>query len=184
MRGGKAGRAGPHHSHRLVSGYSPQRLDPALTECPLNYFILQRADRNSLHVAAFRTAALARRGADPPRKLGKGIGPDQAQISLPPLSPVDQIIPLRDQVAHGAAGCHPAQHHAAVAKGDAAVHAPGRLPGDLFLLMRQADLIPILQSLRHGTLHRVRAGIFQKPGGFCHSLFTSLAGFIDQALTP
>jgi hypothetical protein len=67
----------------------------------------------------------------------------QAIDRLPPPVAVDEVVPVRDQVAERAA---------LVAEGDAAVHAARALPAEALARPRQHDLLPVADALLHGTV--------------------------------
>ena len=64
-----------------------------------------------------------------------------------PLALVDQVVPLRDQVIQRAAAEHTAQLDAALAEGDAAVHAACALGLLLVGMQRDVKLVKILDAL-------------------------------------
>jgi HAE1 family hydrophobic/amphiphilic exporter-1 len=77
------------------------------------------------------------------RKFGEWIGARKAQVGFPPLAPVDEVVPFRDEVVNRASRCHAGEEDSAMAEGDAAVHAPGSLGLDYVRVRGQADFGPI-----------------------------------------
>jgi hypothetical protein len=78
-------------------------------------------------------------------ELGEVVGRVQAFARLAPVLPVDQFVPLGDEVA---------QRTPLVAEGDAAVHAASGLPRDHRQVAAFADLVdlpPVHQAQRDGT---------------------------------
>ena len=117
---GQPGRAGPDDRHpppglRLEGGTG---CHPALVPGPVDDRHLDLLDRHRVGVDAEHARRLARRRAQPPGELGEVVGGVQALDGGLPLVPVDEVVPVGDEVAERAA---------VVAERDAAVHAPAGL---------------------------------------------------------
>ena len=100
-------------------------------------------------VAGHMTAGaggLAQGGADPAGKLGVAVCGNQAVYRQVPLALIDQIVPLGDEVIQRAAAEHPAQLHAALAKGYAAIHAACALGLLLVGVQRDVKLVKIANA--------------------------------------
>ena len=119
LRGGQPGRPGAHHGDPLP-GADRRRLgrDPAFGESPVDDRELDRLDRHRVVVDPEDARALARGGAQRPRELREVVRGVQAVDRLPPVVPVDEVVPVGNQVP---------ERTPLVAEGDAAVHAPRRL---------------------------------------------------------
>ena len=86
--------------------------------------------------------------ADPGGKLRKIVGLEQPVQGLLVVAPVQEIVPLRDQVVERAAHGAASQLHTCLAEGHAAVAAPGRLLPPLPLGQRQVKLLIVLHPVR------------------------------------
>ncbi len=118
------------------------RAHPALLEGAVDDRDLDVLDRHRRLVDAQHAAGLAGGGAGAAGELGEVVGRVEALGGLLPVVAVDQVVPLRDQVA---------QRAALVAEGDAAVHAAPGLAGDHregALLAGLVDLAPVHQAHR------------------------------------
>ena len=92
-------------------------VDPALVPRPVDDLDLDLLDRHRVGVDAEHARRLARRRAQPAGELGEVVRGVQAVDGVAPVVAVDEVVPVRDQVAERAA---------VVAERDAAVHAaPG-----------------------------------------------------------
>ena len=93
-----------------------------------------------------RAGTLAGSRTDPAGELGEIVGLQQPLERLLPQSPVNQIIPLRDQIIDGAAGGHPAQQSAGVAVRRAAIHTARPLDLQFFIRKMKVKFLPIPDS--------------------------------------
>ena len=106
-----------------------------------------------------RTRRLARRWADPAGEFGEIVGGMQVQRRIPPVAVIDEVVPVRDLVVHRAA---------AMAIGDAAIHAARRLPADIALLQRDDEFAEMPHAVRSGGIGAVLALDFQKARDLTH----------------
>src|SRR5215472_6230388 len=100
----------------------PPRRYPALGPGPVDDFDLDLLDGDRVGADAEHARRLARGRTQPAGELGEVVSGVQSLGSAAPVSGVDQVVPLRDQVAERAAR---------VAERDAAVHAPAGLALEL-----------------------------------------------------
>jgi hypothetical protein len=105
-------------------------------------------DGDRIVVDVERAGRLARRRAHAPRNLGEVVGRVQVERRRLPLVAVDEVVPVRDLVVH---------RTAAVAVGDAAIHAARGLRLGLLLRQRHDELVPMLHALVHGPVVPVAA---------------------------
>ncbi len=137
----QAGRARAHDGHRLAGAHRRQlRGHPSLVPGPLDDLVLDPLDGDRVLVDPEHAGGLAGGRAEAPGELGEVVGGVQALHGVGPVVPVDQVVPLRDQVAERAA---------VVAEGDAAVHATGALLLGGLLAEGLVDLPPVAQPDRH-----------------------------------
>src|SRR5215212_6533562 len=116
---GEARRPGADHGDPPVaSGLRRLRRDPALLEPARDDGQLDLLDRDGVVVDVEDAGGLAWRGADQPRELGEVVRGVELHERVAPTVPVDEVVPVRDQVAERAA---------LVTEGDPAVHAAGAL---------------------------------------------------------
>ncbi len=144
-----------------LSAARPGRLrhDPALIERALDDRVLDALDRDRITVDAEDAGALARRRAEPAGELGKVVGRQQAlDRRLPPIA-VDEIVPVRNQVA---------EWTALVAERDAAVHAAGALLRERLGRVGKVDLPPIPEPLGNGSRRLLLAADLDEPGWLTH----------------
>jgi len=98
-------------------------MDPALIPAAVDDLALDGFDRDRIVVDVERAGGFARRGANAAGELREVVRLEQAvQRLLPPVL-VNQVVPVRDQVA---------QRAGAVAERQASVHAAGALASCLF----------------------------------------------------
>ena len=76
-----------------------------------------------------------------------------------PVTPIDEVVPLRDEVAERAAF---------MAEGNPAVHAAGALCPRLVLAEWLVDLAPVSKAHRHGPTLGELAVELQESGGLTH----------------
>jgi hypothetical protein len=120
LGGRQPGGAGSHDRDLLARpGRRGLRDHPALLPRVVDRLQLDLLDRHRVAVDREDARGLARRRAQRPRELREVVRGVQPLDRLAPLVAVDEVVPLRDEVA---------QRTAAVAEQDAAVHAaPGLL---------------------------------------------------------
>ncbi len=152
---GQPGRTRTDHDDAFAGLDARQlRLDPALVPRPVDDLHLDLLDGHRVGVDAEHACCLARRRAQPAGELGEVVGGMQAIDRVSPVLAIDQVVPVRDQVAERAA---------VVAERDTAIHATSGL--DLHLVEREVvvDLLPITESNRHlatrGHLRVATSGI-------------------------
>ena len=107
LRGGQAGRAGADHRDG-AAGLDRGRLrhDPALVPRAVDDRDLDLLDRDRVALADLQHArGLARRGAQPAGELREVVGRVQLVDRLAPAVAVDEVVPVRDQVARAGSRC-------------------------------------------------------------------------------
>ena len=134
------------------------RLDPALGPGPVDDLDLDLLDGDRVLVDAEHAGRLARRRAQAAGELGEVVGGVQALDGLAPAVAVDEVVPVRDQVAERAA---------VVAERDAAVHAAAGLGPQVVLGERLVDLLPVLEPHRHRPPRGQLPPVLQESRG-CH----------------
>ena len=145
----EAGRTGSDHRD-LFTGPLFWRVghDPSLGESPFNDGKLDVFDGDCWLNDAEDAGTLAGSRADAPGELGKIVGLVQAIQSLPPQTPVDQVVELRDEIVdRTTAGCT-VENHPTLAKGRAAVHTARPLFLECFYLGMFVKLVPVAGSLK------------------------------------
>ena len=158
---GQAGRTRAHDGHRLAGAHRRQlRGDPALVPGPLDDLVLDPLDGHRQLVDPEHARRLARSRAEPPGELGEVVGGVQALHGVGPVVPVDEVVPLGDQVPEWAA---------VVAEGDAAVHAARALLLGRLLVEGLVDLAPVPQPDRHRPAPGQRAPELEEPGRLTHA---------------
>ena len=162
LRGGQPG--GPGADHRdAPSGAERRRLgdDPALLETPVGDGHLDVLDRDRGVGDPQHAGAFTGRRAYPPGEFGKVVGLVQAVERFAPLVPVDQVVPLRDQVVDRAAVVRLAERHSAI-------HAARALPGEVRGVGSGVDLAEIAQALVRVAIRRGRARVLHEPRRLAH----------------
>src|SRR5690606_21218832 len=86
------------------------------------------------------TASFTRSGTSASGKLREGIGQCQAFISFLPSSPIDQVIPFRNEIVDRAACRHAGECASVLAERHGAVHAAGSLLAKHVLLRKTGHL--------------------------------------------
>ena len=160
--GGKTRRAAADDGHGFPCAHSGHaRFYPALFKA--------RFDQIQLvvpvgHAVVGQIAGLfAQGGTYPARKLREGGGAQQPRQGFPVLALIDQIVPFRDQVMQGASEIR-------LTEGHAAVHAAGRLAAPYVHGLGRVQIVEILDSRLFVPVRVFRPGIFQKSGGFTHTV--------------
>ena len=131
--------AGPEPTTATLrpSGARRVRRDPALLPRALDDRQLDLLDRDGVVVDGQHAGRLARRRADQPGELGEVVRRVQLVDRVAPAALVDQVVPVRDQVAERAA---------VVAERDAALHAAGALARGLVLRQDLEDLAVVVDA--------------------------------------
>ena len=144
-------RAGAHDGHR-AAGAAVGRVwhHPALGEGALDDGQLDLLDGDRVVVDRQHARRLARRRADQAGELGEVVGGVQLLDRVAPLVAVDEVVPVRDEVA---------QRATLVAERHPAVHAPRALAAQLGLGLERRSTA--------GSRPRGRAGraCQSRPGG-------------------
>ena len=160
LRSRQARRAGAHHRHALPRpnqrGFG---LHPSLPKAALDDLQFDLLDRDRLGVDPEDAGTLARGRTQPTRELGEVVGGQQTIQRPPPLVPVHEVVPVRDDVFQGAA---------LMAKRDPAVHAARPLGAQRILGQGQIDLVVVADPLLDGPPLRHLALDFQEPGRVTH----------------
>jgi hypothetical protein len=142
---GQSGRAGADDRHPLAGGpHRRLRRDPPLGKGPLGDLVLDVLDQDGLVVDGKRAGRLARGRTNAARDLGKVVGGMEVLARLAPAPAVDEIVELRDPVEDRATRT--------VAKRDAAVHAPRRLPDEDILALGNRDFQEVSLALQDGAV--------------------------------
>ena len=112
--------------------------DPPFQEAAFHdvFFVLLNSDWRL--VDAQNTGGFARRGTDAARKLREIIRGVELTDGVFPASPIDEIIPVGDEVADGTSG---------LAERNAAIHAACALFAQLFLRKILIDFEPVIDAL-------------------------------------
>ncbi len=119
LRGGQSRRAGPDDSDLLVSAEGGRfRRNPALGPAAHGDGLFDALNGDGVLIDAQHAGGLAGRGAELAGELRKVIGGVEFGQRLLPAVPVDEVVPVRDDVAERAA---------LMTEWDAAVHAARRL---------------------------------------------------------
>ena len=137
--GGQAGRARAHDGHGPPG--APVRrlgLDPALGEGPLDDRQLDLLDRHRIVVDRQHARRFARGRTDEAGELGEVVGRVELIDGLAPLVPVDEVVPVGDQVP---------ERTALVAERNAAVHAAGALTLKLGRGLQREVLVVVADTL-------------------------------------
>jgi hypothetical protein len=87
-------------------------------------------------------------GQTRPGELREVVRLVEAVQGFPPTAPVDEVVPLRDEVVDRAAAGHARHEMAGVAKGGAAVHAARALFGQVLFGGFDLEFVPILDPLQ------------------------------------
>src|SRR5215213_805409 len=135
------------------------RGDPALLEGAVDDRELYLFYGDGRVVYGEHARCLARRGAQHPRELGEVVRRVQPVYGLPPVVPVDEVVPIGDKVP---------QRTARVAEGDAAVHAARGLALELLFGPRLVDVAVVLDALLDGALRGGLAPDLEEPLRVAH----------------
>ena len=102
-------------------------------------------DRDWRLIDAEHTRGFARRWTDAAGKLREIIRGVELAYGILPAPPVDEIIPVRDEVTDGTSG---------LAERDAAIHAARALDAKFLFRKILVDFEPIIDPLGHRTAER------------------------------
>ena len=127
------------------AGHGIDRRHPTFRPCPLGNLVLDPLDGHRIGVDPEHARPFTRGRAQTSGEVGKVVGGMQPLDRLRPVAPVDQVVPLGNQVPKRAA---------LVAKRNPTVHAPGSLMLSIFDRKRLIDLFPVAQP----HVHRAAAG--------------------------
>ena len=135
------------------------RHDPSLGEAAFDDGLLDEFDGDRILVDGEYAGRLARRGTDPPREFGKAVGPVEAVERVAPLSPVDQVVEVGNDVP---------ERTTVVAERHAAVHAARALGLDFLLARFDVDLEIVVDALGDGPLVGSLAAILDESRHLAH----------------
>ncbi len=161
----EAGRPGSDHRDRLAG--PPGRgagHDPTLVERALGDRQLDLLDRDRIVVDREHARRFARSGTDPAGELREVVGGVELIDRLAPLAAIDEIVPVRDQVAERAA---------LVAERDPAVHAASALAAQLILGLDQEVLLVIVHPLIRVSLVKADPVDLQESAELSHQRETA-----------
>ena len=159
--------ASPAGPEPTTATFLPVRVDrrrrhhPALVEGAIDDRDLDGLDRHRVVVDPEHARALARRRAQAAGELREVVGGVQAVDRVPPVIAVDEVVPVRDDVAERAA---------LVAERDAAVHAPSRLLLQLVAREGEVDLLPVAQALVDRSGRPLLALDLEEAGDLAHGV--------------
>ncbi len=161
LGGGEAGRAGADDDDALAGLHARHlRGDPALGPRAVDDLHLDLLDRHRVVVDAEHARRLARRRAQPAGELGEVVRRVQPVDRVAPVVAVDEVVPVRDQVAERAA---------VVAERDAAVHAaPGLQLEHVLGELRRRPRSSRGRAPRSVDASGVCAIHLHEPGGLTH----------------
>ena len=138
LGGRQPGGTRSHHGDLLAGELGRrQRDDPAFVEGLVDDLDLDLLDGHRVLVDAEHARRLARCRAQPPGELGEVVGRVQAFDGIAPAVLVDQVVPLRNQVA---------QRTTVVAERNPAVHAAGGLGAQRVLGKVFVDFVPVVET--------------------------------------
>lgn len=134
-------------------------MDPALGKPALHDIFFDLLDRDRWLIDSENAGCFARRGTNPAGEFREIVGRVQLANGFSPTPPIDEIVPIGNQVVDGASG---------LAKGHATIHAARALgPKSLFRKI-EVDLEPIIDPLRDWPPRRKFAPIFQESRVLTH----------------
>ena len=136
------------------------RHDPALVPAAVDDRDLDLLDRDRVALADLQHARrLARRGAQTTGELREVVGRVQLDDRLAPAVAVDEIVPVRDQVAERAA---------VVAERHAALHAARALLAQALDRQRLDELVEVRRARVRVPLRGLDARDFEEPSDLAH----------------
>ena len=160
LRAGETGRPGADHRDALAGLRGRrQRHDPALVPATVDDEVLDRLDADRIVVDVERARGLAGRGTDAAREFRKIVRRVQHVERGAPLLPVDEIVPVGDDVV---------DRTAALAERDAAVHAARALRRRRLVGERQHELAIILHALLRRQRDLLDARELHEAGDLAH----------------
>ena len=141
--------------------------DPALVPGPIDDRELDLLDRDGVALADLEHASrLAGRRAEPARELREVVRAVELIDRLAPAVAVDEVVPVRNQVAERAA---------VVAERDTALHAAGALATELEQRQRPHELAHIQHALGRLALECLRARNLEEGAELAHQPFSSVS---------
>ena len=169
IRHRKSGGSASHNGYALACPYLGRIRDGiSLLIGILDNGMLVLLRRNRITVQTAGTCSLAERRTYSGGKLREIVGLFQPVICLLPVTGVDKVIPLGNQVMQRTATCHPADCHARLAERNAAFHTPRTLKLLLFLRQIFMKFIEMLNTLLRLLCSADFSLIFHKTGRFSH----------------
>ena len=146
LGGGEAGGTGTDHDDTLTcSDGWHHRHNPALVERPVDDFDFDLFDRYRRLVDSQHTRRFARSRAQPTGELGEVVGCVESVDGVLPVTPIDEIVPVGNQVA---------ERTAVIAERNSTIHAAPCLVRQLVGRKVFVDLFPVAQSHRHRPILR------------------------------
>ena len=169
LRGGHARRAGADDGDAAAGlALGRQRLDPALLPGAVDDRVLDLLDRHRVALADLEHAGgLARRRAQPAGELGEVVRRVQLADRVVPAVAVDEVVPVRDEVA---------QRAAVVAERHAALHAARALRGELLVGPADQELLVVLRALGRVAVRDADALDLQEGPDLAHAVQLDLLG--------
>src|SRR6266545_2044416 len=165
----QSSRAGADHCD-LFAGTHRGRFgnNPACLKTFVNNRLLNRLDRDRVITDTKHARAFAWRGTNPARKFRKVVGVMKATQCFAPMAPVDQIVPLWNQIVYGTPGGRPAYDSAGMAKRHAAIHTTSALFTERLLRRVQMEFLPVGDALRWRPDDGKRPSVFHESCWFTH----------------
>ncbi len=161
LGGGEAGRAAADDGDAAARALlGDDGDDPALLPGVVDDRVLDLLDHHRVVVDGQHAGGLARRRADQAGELGEVVGGVQLVDRLAPAAAIDEVVPVGDQVAEGAA---------VVAEGDAAVHAATALLLELLVGEDAEDLLVVGHALTRVALRHRHTMDLQEASGVAHA---------------
>ena len=158
---GEPGGPGADHRDGLPGAYlGGLRSDPARLEGMVDDGELDGLDGDGVVVDPQHAGAFARGGAQRAGELREVVGGMEPVHGLAPLVPVDEVVPVGDEIA---------ERTALMAEGDAAVHAPRTLLAELVGGPGQHHLPPVPQPLLHRAIRLLVALELEEAGDLAHA---------------
>ena len=137
------------------------RHDPTFLEALVDDRHLDVLDRDRRIGDAEHARAFARRRTHASGELRKVVGLVQAIQRFAPVTAVDEVVPLRNQIVDRATVGR-------LTERDAAIHAARALHGQVLRVVRGIDFLEIEQPLRRIAIRLGLARKFFEPSGFSH----------------
>ena len=156
LSGGESRRTGADDGNtpsRLLS--RKERRYPILGEPAIGDCLLDRANRHRLLDQREHACRLTGRRTEPPGELGEIVRRVQRVQCVAPPPTEHELIPIRDDIAHGTARIALTERHAAI-------HASCALRAELVLRKCRVELAPMLHARMHRLARRRRAAEAEK----------------------